>query len=311
MIHILLLILKIIGILILVILALVLLALLIFILDPLVYETDCSWDNSVKSIKARFKFRWLFRLIAAETSYEDETFRWRLRIAWKKFGSDIHAAPEDEKSSRSKSSPKTNPGGQKKEKRKTEPAGSPTPEKTGKKTDQSDPDIKRLPDNKSGKSGNKKKSITDRINDFFRSAAKKMRMMKRRIRGQLKILIRRKNKITMFLSSEVHKNAFHRTISEGKKLFARICPKHSLIHIEYGFTDPSYTGYVTALASLVYPSFAACAELYPDFENRVFRGNLSFRGKIKILYGLIMLWNLLMDRNVRKTFLYLKKEMGR
>lgn len=87
MLHIILLILKILGFLLLGILGLVILLAAVFLISPVVYRADVSVDNSLESLKGKFRFHWLFRLISGSFSYEDGTFEWSLRAAWKRFGS--------------------------------------------------------------------------------------------------------------------------------------------------------------------------------------------------------------------------------
>ena len=87
MLHIILLILKILGFLLLGILGLLILLAAVFLISPVVYRADVSVDNSLESLKGKFRFHWLFRLISGSFSYEDGTFEWSMRAAWKRFGS--------------------------------------------------------------------------------------------------------------------------------------------------------------------------------------------------------------------------------
>ena len=88
MLHIILFILKIIGFLILGILALLLLLTAVFLLAPFVYRAEFSADDSPESIRGSIRFHWLMHLISGHVSYEDGTFMWHIRTAWKKFGSE-------------------------------------------------------------------------------------------------------------------------------------------------------------------------------------------------------------------------------
>ena len=88
MLHIILFILKIIGFLILGILALLLLLTAVFLLAPFVYRAEFSADSSPESIRGSIRFHWLMHLISGHVSYEDGTFTWHIRAAWKKFGSE-------------------------------------------------------------------------------------------------------------------------------------------------------------------------------------------------------------------------------
>ncbi len=86
--HILLIILKIIGIIIAVILGLLLLLLVILLCVPVRYRLDASMPGEIKKSSAYGRVTWLLRLIRIDASFEDQELKWRVRIAWKSFGSE-------------------------------------------------------------------------------------------------------------------------------------------------------------------------------------------------------------------------------
>ena len=94
MLHILLLVLKIIGIIIAVILGILVLLILIILLVPVRYQGETAADGTWKGISAKIKVHWFFHLIAFSAEYKDEAFFWRLRIAWKKMGTDSEDGQE-------------------------------------------------------------------------------------------------------------------------------------------------------------------------------------------------------------------------
>lgn len=85
--HILLIILKIIGIIIAVLFSLVLLLLLILLCVPVRYRLDASMPGEIKKSTARGRVTWLLRLIRIDVSFKEQELKWRVRIAWKSFGS--------------------------------------------------------------------------------------------------------------------------------------------------------------------------------------------------------------------------------
>ena len=86
--HILLIILKIIGIIIAVIFGLLLLLLVILVCVPVRYRLDASMPGEIKESSAYGRVTWLLRLIRIDASVEDQELKWRVRIAWKSFGSE-------------------------------------------------------------------------------------------------------------------------------------------------------------------------------------------------------------------------------
>ena len=85
--HILLIILKIIGIIIAVIIGLLLL-LVTFLCVPVRYRIDVSMPGEIKESSAYGRVTWFLRLIRIDVSFEEQELKWRVRIAWKSFGSE-------------------------------------------------------------------------------------------------------------------------------------------------------------------------------------------------------------------------------
>ena len=86
--HILLIILKIIGIIIAVLLGLILLLLVILLCVPVRYRMEASMPGEIKESTVRGRVTWLLRLIRIDASFEEQELKWRVRIAWKSFGSE-------------------------------------------------------------------------------------------------------------------------------------------------------------------------------------------------------------------------------
>ena len=86
MLHILILILKIIGIIIAVILGILLLLIAIFLFVPVHYEVQGRCDGDLDSLKGKVQVTWLLQLVRADILYKNGKMKWRLRFAWIKRG---------------------------------------------------------------------------------------------------------------------------------------------------------------------------------------------------------------------------------
>lgn len=51
--------------------------------------------------------------------------------------------------------------------------------------------------------------------------------------------------------------------------------------LRYGFDDPSYTGKVLAALAVLYPFMSEDTEILPDFEHKVFQGDLQSAEKLR------------------------------
>ena len=70
------------------ILGLLLLLLVTFLCVPVRYRLDASMPGEIKESSAYGCVTWLLRLIRIDVSFEEQELKWRVRIAWKSFGSE-------------------------------------------------------------------------------------------------------------------------------------------------------------------------------------------------------------------------------
>ena len=349
MLHIILFILKIIGFLILGILALLLLLTAVFLLAPFVYRAEFSADDSPESIRGSIRFHWLMHLISGHVSYEDGTFTWHIRAAWKKFGSeeDVRAESPPERREKSERPEHSEHSGQptqeqpaaavRPEVRKIEtekevsitdtPKKNETPPDTAQqhtedvKKDLTDTDLKQPPQTENTKSGQNhrkykkysssgRKPLKEKISAFYERLKKipeKIKYTFRKICDKIRSLEKKKERLSAFLQNEVHKSAFSRLLREVRRLFRFLRPSEASVDLEFGFTDPAYTGYTLAGISMIYPLIGEHAQIRPDFEHKVLKGSIFVKGKIRMLYALIFAWNMLWDKNVRTTYRHIRR----
>ena len=156
------------------------------------------------------------------------------------------------------------------------------------------------PDADTGESEKKpKKTLSDKITAVF----DKIEYTFDKMCAKIEMLSAKTELVTDFLSDGVHQSAFLKCFSELKKLLFRLRPKQCRGKIRFGFEDPSLTGKVLAGASMLYPYWGEHAYCYPDFEEKVLEGEVSVKGAFRILPAAVMGWNLLWNRNVRRTVL--------
>ena len=101
-----------------------------------------------------------------------------------------------------------------------------------------------------------------------------------------------------FLTDEIHRSAFMKCLTELRRLFCFLKPSKCEADLEFGFSDPSVTGYVLAGASLIYPFIGECVEITPNFDEKVLKGKAMIE---------IVLWNLLWNKNIRTTISHIRK----
>ncbi|MEG0720413.1 MAG: DUF2953 domain-containing protein, partial [Lachnospiraceae bacterium] len=128
--------------------------------------------------------------------------------------------------------------------------------------------------------------------------------------GKIRALLKQKDRAVTFIQAPSHKKAFRKVKKEAIRLLGFMKPKRFQIKAHYGFDDPYLTGKILAYISLIYPFFGNYIEIEPDFEEEILEGNIAFKGRIRVIYFVMVGCNLLLDKQVRRTYQDIKKIKG-
>lgn len=319
MLHILLLVLKIIGIIIAVILGILVLLILIILLVPVRYQGEAAADGTWKGISAKIKVHWFFHLIAFSAEYKDEAFFWRLRIAWKKMGTDSEDGQESavEEKTEIRQEPAVEEQAEYKEKEEVSADEAGTEdrlekeEKTDTKTEENVERLLQKPEKNEEESqippaDEETPFLFEKIAGRLRAFFQKIKYTFQRLCGKIKTLSEKKEKVKEFLTDEVHRRAFQKTKTEFSRLMRRIRPKKLKGTVHYGFEDPYHTGQVLAALGVVYPWLGEAVSVYPDFEKRILQGDLYVKGTVRALYVVLLIWKLVWCKDVRTTYHHIR-----
>lgn len=306
MLHILLLILKIIGIILLAVLIVLLLLFLTVAAAPLKYRAEGSCAGSADTIYGRIRFQWLFHLISGEAVYENGRMKWTIRAAWKRMGGLTDSEKEENAPSFSSGKEQKKPEKERKSDTETHRSDSVSEPRVRKETDRKN--FERT-STAASRGEEKKKNVGERKTMFQRLGryADKIKYTFRKICDKIKTLARKKERLKAFIENEIHRKAFSRVVKEAKRLFGFLNPDKLHINLEFGCRNPEYTGYILAGIGMVYPMIGQHIDVSPDFERRILKGDAYVEGKFRIMYTLIVACNLLLDKNVRITYRHIRK----
>ena len=329
MLHILLLILKIIGIIIAVILGILLLLIAILLFVPVCYEVQGRCDGSLDSLKGKLYITWFLHFVRADILYKNGKTKWRLRIAWIKkknagvgekqtFDSDSEKEEqaiqelvkkeagasetrEEEELHHEKNNAETNRTKQTEpEKSEESLAKAQTVRQKSTHDPKSEERKTKMEIPEKEESGGSKKD-----GNFHRKIltwVQKIKCTFRKLCDKIKLLLAKKEKISFFLQDEVHKSAYQKCKKELMRLWKHLKPKKADVKLVYGFDDPYYTGQVLAVFSVLYPFVGSCVSVTPDFEHQILKGSAYLKGKIYLCHLLQICWNLIWSKNVRQTY---------
>lgn len=114
-----------------------------------------------------------------------------------------------------------------------------------------------------------------------------------------------------FLTDPRVTGAVARLLGDVKKALGHLLPKDMSGEVAFGFSDPGTTGEVFAAVSAFYPKYGGRVRINPDFGGEtklVF--DLSMRGRVYLFYILFLAIHVIIDKNVRYAFSWLKQELG-
>lgn len=297
MLHFFLLILKIIGWMLLAILGILVLLVCVVLFVPVRYELEGKCNGTIETLDVKFRFSFLLHFLAGTVCYSEEKSTWNLRIAWKHFGNEdtelretpIKRSIESESSVNETKNKEIN-----------------IPEKTIKNEgtvskDVSNKGTRKVTDKAPDQTGEVKKTVPKK-----ESILDKIEYKYKKIRDKLREIIRKKEKVLGFLTNEIHQAAFLKVVSELKRLLLRLRPQKIVGEIEFGFDDPAWTGQALAGISILYPYFADCFQVIPDFEEKKLRGQIEIKGKITAKNFVALGLHVILDKNVRMTLRHIK-----
>ncbi|MET3739638.1 DUF2953 domain-containing protein [Faecalicatena orotica] len=324
MLHIILLILKIIGWILLAILGLIVLLLCVVFFVPLCYRADGSCKGTFDSLYGKIRFSWLWHLVSGIAVYEEGKLSWTVRIAWKKMSSEepVQESVLDElevpgenmrQGEPAQEEIKQEPGREKEPDKEKEPGEFESDAKRLEKLMQEE--VKQIPfPEPEEKEEEKGPGLFSRIGNLFRGFTEKVKKLYEKLKytflkicDTMKTTSDKKDKLILFITDEVHKSALGAVLVEVRRLLRFLKPKKLKADVHFGFEDPYYTGQVLAVLSVIYPFLGDHVDIEPDFEQKVLEGSIMISGKVRVLYMIIMLWNLVWNKNVRTTIKHIRK----
>ncbi|HCT92191.1 MAG TPA: hypothetical protein DF613_12565 [Lachnospiraceae bacterium] len=287
MMHILLMILKIIGIILLAVAGLLLLMLLLVFFCPVAYRG--RFTRKAGSMTGSVSVTWLFRLVWVTASYDNGNHGFRIRI----FGIPLDvvsgwlAGRRDRKAG--------NPGN---------PGKKPDNEKE-KNTDCTEETTDLSSEKKSGRTEKKPfilVRIWRRIVSFFRLLAGLPKRILQSIRSFFQKVSDILKKIVRFrelLFSEEFISAFGLLRGSTGKLLRHIRPRKIRGYFKFGFEDPYHTGLCLGAISVIYPWYHKTLKIEPDFQHRVLEADLYLRGRVFGVYALYIFIKVYFDKNIK------------
>lgn len=331
MLHILLLILKWIGIVLAVFLLLVLLLINLGLFVPVRYRADASCQNDIETLEAEFELSWMWKLFFLTACWKKGKADMKIRIGWKYLFSEEKEGKSEEKIEVPEEKEENDlPKEKEEQKFLKEQKESLPPEKTNRslpennvqeqaekrvchqeKTesgiDKEEEEKESFTADRRKAGGRKKKSLWDRMKEKISEWIESCKSFWRKILAMGRNFRGKKEQIESFLTDASHRRAFCSLKREVRRFLGHVSPKDVKIVGKIGLEDPYMTGQALAVLGMLFPFLGENTVIVPDFENKVLEGSVHIQGKIHNFRMLAILWRLIKDRDVRKIIIDIKK----
>ncbi|HBE86920.1 MAG TPA: hypothetical protein DDW53_18435 [Lachnoclostridium sp.] len=300
MLHIILFILKILGLLVLIVLGLVLTVALLILLVPVRYQAEGSYDGKVKG-KARIT--WLLHILSVTAQYEEDLIV-RVRIFGfrkgkpKKMDSELKEAEDIMVQAMEIMEPEPIREAQEvkdeiHDRVKEEPKNLPPPREELRNLTPPEEESKK-------KKGFRVMGVFKKLKKKVLMAFTKLKFFFLRICDTLRTIKDKKDEIYAWISNKENQKTGKLLFRQVKRLIRHILPRRGKGNITFGFDDPYLTGQVLTYASVIYPLCHRHLNLYPVFDQTVFMVEGTFRGRIRLGTALFIGLRMLLDRNFRR-----------
>lgn len=321
MLHILLTILKVIGIIILVLISLVILIIAAILFVPIRYSIDAIYDRKVKNLDFKIKITYLLHLISVKYIYKDDG------LSIKIFGIKTHFFDKETKAMEEKINKETKMFEKMSSEIKDNMTEMPEVYEQLKKIDE---ERDRLAENVNKKEENiennnkdndteenteefikvEKQNIFSKIYSKIKAIIIKIKYRFIKFCDTIKKICKNVNDLKEFISDDNTKEAFGFLKKEALILLKHIRPRRIKGYVHFGFDDPSYTGNLLGLIYMILKGSPKEFRINPDFENKVFDGEIHAKGRVQCYLLLIIGIRLYKNDNL-KLLLERRRTNGR
>lgn len=306
MMHILLMILKIIGIVLLTAAGILLLTLFLALFCPVVYRG--RFTRSAEGTAGSLSISWLFWLVRVKIFYDNGKHGFRIRF----FGIPLDALGRllsGWQRGRQSSGKEEKKPGEKQDLEKEqnlEKEKEPEEKRSGVlEKKQVSRDKKALPD-KSGEETEEKPFFLFRfwkgIVSFFRMLMGLPSRIVKAVRGffqKISEILQKIDRFREFLGREEFLHALGLLWGSAGKLLRHVRPRKIRGSLCFGFEDPAHTGLCLGGISVIYPWYHKSLMIEPDFQQKRLEADLGFWGEIFGVYALYIFLKIYFDKNVK------------
>ena len=302
MLHIILLILKILGIILLVAAGLVLSVIYAVLFVAVSYRIQAEKEDNFRLTASA---SWLFRVVTVRFSLEEKdgfTSVLQIRILGYLLGKDKQKRNRRRRRKRWRSGKGQAESTDTRQERK-EPTVSEPPEATDYE-DRPEP-AERKEYNSASDSPKSRRRHKNKTSGMLQRVCDKIKHIWKKIAGignRLRSLRDRKDAFLAFWQLEEHQRARSVLWNESIYLWKKSRPRKIKGEIRFGFNDPSHTGLCMGAVGMLCAWFPGQLRILPDFEQEILKGEILVRGKIRCYIFARIFWHIYFNKDIRHMY---------
>lgn len=295
------------GITLLIIIGIILLALILVLFVPVHYRGE--FIKNAEMMRAQIKVNWLLHIVRVYVNYEKELLIKAFVLFFKVY--DSGRLPKEKKTKKDKNDKKESAVITEDVQDADDAVNSTDIEEQKDRTsDNENADTIKENQNKvyadnSGEGEEKaRQNIFAKIKDLFQNIICKCKS----IYDKIKDIVQNINYYIELIKEEETRVIFGRVLGRLLKVLKSIRPRKLKADVLVGTGSPDTTGYLMAVAGMLYPYLGKHVNIAPDFDNTIFEGKIDFKGRITLFIIIMHALKLYMDKELSNLISRFKRE---
>ena len=151
----------------------------------------------------------------------------------------------------------------------------------------------------------KKKTVFEKAGYASYRVCDKIRQIWKKITGlgsRIQNIGKRKDTLLEFWNLEEHRRAREAVSGEIRYLWKKLRPKKVRGRITFGFADPADTGICMGAAGMLCAWYPKRLEIVPDFDQEILEGEILLKGKARFYVIVRVLWRIYTNEDIRHMY---------
>lgn len=150
-----------------------------------------------------------------------------------------------------------------------------------------------------------KKTVFEKAGYAIRGVCDKIKQIWKKITGlwdTVRKIRKRKDALLEFWNLEEHRRAREAVLGEVRYLWKKLRPGKAAGRITFGFSDPADTGLCMGAAGMLCAWYPKKLKIVPDFDREILEGELLLKGKARFYVIVRVLWRIYTNEDIHSMY---------